>query len=139
MRGPVEYLVVSFPGNQFKGEILPELEKVVDQGLVKIIDLVLVVKDEQGNVQSIELNDADDSISKALGGVSESIEGLLSTEDIEEIGEILENNSSAGILVFEHSWAKGFKEAIVNAGGELVVNARVPSEIVDEADKATGK
>ena len=139
MRGPVEYLVVAFPGNQFKGEILPELEKVVDQGLVKIIDLVLVVKDEQGNVQSVELNDADDSISKALSGVSESIEGLLSTEDIEEIGEILENNSSAGILVFEHLWAKGFKQAVVNAGGELIVNGRVPNEVVEEADKAAEK
>ena len=139
MRGPVEYLVVAFPGNQFKGEILPELEKVVDQGLVKIIDLVLVIKDEQGNIQSVELNDAGDSISKALSGVSESIEGLLSTEDIEEIGEILENNSSAGILVFEHLWAKGFKQAVVNAGGELIVNGRVPNEVVEEADKAAGK
>ena len=129
--GPVEILVVAFPGNQFTGEIAPALADLVESGMIRVIDLVFVAKDDAGEVVAIELSDVDAGVSGAFGSVVEEPSGMLSDEDIADLGEDLPANSSAAILLFEHLWATRFRDAIVNSGGELVASVRIPKEVVD--------
>jgi uncharacterized membrane protein len=129
--GPVEILVVGFPDNQFTGEIVPALAELVESGLVRVIDLVFVTKDADGNVVGIELSDVEDKVSSAFQPHVEDPSGLLADEDIEDIGADLEPGSSAAILLFEHLWATKFRDAVVGSGGELIASMRIPKEVVD--------
>ena len=128
MRGPVDYIVVGFEGNNFTGEILKELQKVTEQGTVAVLDLALIVRDGEGNVASVEITDLGD-----LGANLES--GLITEEDVAEVGEILEDNSSAGLLVVEQLWARGLKQAIVNANGTLLLEGRIHPEAAKEIEE----
>jgi uncharacterized membrane protein len=130
--GPVEILVVSFPGNKFSGEIAPALAELVETGLIRVIDLVFVTKDADGEVVGIELSDLDDEVSNAYRPHVEEPSGLLAEEDIEDLGADLAPNSSAAILLFEHLWATKFRDAMVDSGGELVASIRIPKEVIDE-------
>jgi uncharacterized membrane protein len=130
--GPVEILVVSFPGNEFNGEIAPALAELVQTGLIRVIDLVFVAKDDDGNVVGIELSELDDAISTAFEPHVEEPSGLVSEEDIEDLGADLAPGSSAAILLFEHVWATRFRDAVVGSGGEVVAAIMVPKEVIDE-------
>ena len=130
--GPVEILVVAFPGNKFTGEAAPALAELVESGLIRVIDLVFVAKDAAGEVVGMELSELDADIGSAYGPVVEEPRGLLSDEDIADLGTDLEPNSSAAILLFEHVWATRFRDALVNSGGKLVASIRIPKEVVDE-------
>lgn len=131
--GPIEVLEIAFPGNQFNGEILPELERLVEAGTISIVDGLFVRKDGDGEVEFYELSEvgADDSVNR-LAGLLDEIEGLLSDEDVAELAAGLDADSSAAILVFEHTWAKPFRDAVVGSGGVLAANFRVPGLVVDE-------
>jgi hypothetical protein len=131
--GPVEYMVVAFPGNQFKGKIAPALGDLVEKGLIRIIDLAFVIKDAEGNVAGMELEDAGGEVFQALSALTAERGGLLNEADLMAIGEALEPNSSAGILVWEDIWATSFAEAARNAGGVLLMRQTVPHEIVQAA------
>jgi hypothetical protein len=130
--GPVEILVVRFPGNEFKGEIAPALGELVESGTIRVIDLVFVAKGPEGDVAAMELSDLDESTSAAFQPHVEEPSGLLSDEDIEDLGAELEPNSSAALLLFEHVWATKFRDAVLDSGGELVASIRIPKEVVDE-------
>ena len=130
--GPIEILVVGFPDNQFTGEIAPALAELVESGLIRVIDLVFVAKDAEGDVVGIELSDLDDSVGSAFSPHVEEPSGMLSDEDIEDLGADLAPNSSAAILLFEHVWATKFQQAVVGSGGELLASIRIPKEVVDE-------
>jgi uncharacterized membrane protein len=130
--GPVEILVIAFPGNQFTGEVAPALGELVESGQIRVIDLVFVTKDAEGEIVGIELSDVDESTSTAFGQHVGEPSGLLADEDIADLGEDLPPNSSAAILLFEHVWATKFRDAVVNSGGELVASIRIPKEVVDE-------
>jgi uncharacterized membrane protein len=130
--GPVEILVVSFPGNQFTGEVAPALAELVQTGLIRVIDLVFVTKDADGDVVAIELSDLDQATGAAFQPHVETPSGLLADQDIEDLGADLAPNSSAAILLFEHVWATKFRDAVVDSGGELVASIRVPKEVIDE-------
>jgi hypothetical protein len=130
--GPVEILVVGFPGNQFTGEIAPALAELVQSGLIRVIDLVFVAKDADGNVVGIELSDIDPAASAAFQPHVEEPSGLLAEEDIEDLGADLPPDSSAAILLFEHLWATKFRDAVLDSGGELLASIRIPKEVVDE-------
>ncbi len=130
--GPVEVLVVAFPGNQFTGEIAPALEELVASDLIRIIDLVFVTKSPAGEVLGLELSELDDATSGALRPHVEEPVGLLSDEDVEDFGAELEPNSSAAILVFEHVWATRFRDAVLASGGELIARVAIPKEVVDD-------
>lgn len=132
--GPVEYMIVAFPGNQFNGEIVPALKEQVDAGTIRIIDLAFVAKDANGDVAAMEVEDLDSSVGAAFAELigSES-GGLLNDEDIMAVAEDLEPNSSVGLLVWEDVWAAKIADAIVNAGGELWDLERVPREVVEAA------
>jgi len=131
--GPVEYMVVAFPGNQFKGEIAPALGDLVDNGTIRVLDLAFIMKDAEGNVVGAELEDAGSEVTQAFEALTFERGGLISDNDILEIGEALESNSSAAILVWEDLWAGRFADAVRNAGGVLVDIQRIPHEIVQAA------
>ena len=132
--GPIEYLVVAFPGNKFKGEIIPALAELVETNTIRILDLVFILKDEEGNVAAIELADVDpEDEAAAMSDISEVDSGLLNEDDIALAAEALEPNSSAGLLVFENVWATRFAEAVRNADGQLIANERIPYDIVQAA------
>jgi translation initiation factor IF-2 len=142
--GPIEYLVVGFPGNKFKGEIVPALAELVENGTIRILDLVFIAKDEEGNVAAVELSELDpEDEAAAMSDISEVEAGLLNEDDIELAAESLENNSSAGMLVFENVWATRFAEAVRNADGQLLANERIPHAVVQaalaHAEAETGK
>ncbi|HXM57370.1 MAG TPA: DUF6325 family protein, partial [Candidatus Dormibacteraeota bacterium] len=102
--GPVDVAVISFEGNRFKGEIAPALAQIVERGIVRIVDLLFIAKDEAGNVHTFELEDAETDLADAMWPLADEVSGLLSEDDIREIGERLEPNSSAAMVVFEHTW-----------------------------------
>ncbi len=135
--GPVEILVVSFPGSEFTGEIAPVLADLVESGLIRVIDLVFVTKTADGDVVGVELSDLDADTSSAYQQHVEEPSGMLSDEDIEDLGADLAPGSSAAILLFEHVWATRFRDAVVNSGGELVAAIRIPKEVVDEVLSGT--
>lgn len=131
--GPIEVLVVGFPGNQFNGQIIPELEKLVDTDTISVVDGILVRKDGDGEVtftEFEELGSNDDALK--LADLMDQVDSLISDEDINELVSALEPNSSAAILVFEHTWSKPFRDAIVDSQGVLISNFRVPGLVVDE-------
>ncbi|MCA9239937.1 MAG: hypothetical protein KDA37_07050 [Planctomycetales bacterium] len=129
----MEYLVVEFPGNKFKGEIVPALEELTENGIIRIIDLIFIRKDADGKWEAIELSNLPNSES----GLFEELDGeygsLLNDADIDYAANLLQPNSSAGFLVFENVWATKLRDAIVGAGGRLVDNARIPADVVDAA------
>jgi hypothetical protein len=130
--GPIEFLVVKFPGNQFTGELAPALRELVDTGLIRVIDLLFVSKDVDGSVVVLELDELGEAVVTALDPLVAAVSGFLSTDDASRFAETLEPNCSAGLLVFENVWAFRFAEAIRNAKGEVVVNERIPRAVVEE-------
>lgn len=135
--GPIEVLVVGFPGSEFNGDILPALEDVVGRDIVSIVDCVLITKDPDGGIEFLEIEDdgANADVRRLAGLVNEA-NGLLSDEDIEEFAAALDPGDSAAALVFEHTWAKPLRDAIVGSGGFLLANVRVPGLVVDEVMEA---
>lgn len=126
--GPVEYIIIGFPGNKFNGEIVPELSALVDRGLVRILDVVFIGKDGNGDVVAFEIDEMGDV--PQLANLEGETGGLISQQDIEHAAAGLEPNSSAGLLIWEDLWAAPFAEAIRNSGGVLLEGARIPHEII---------
>jgi hypothetical protein len=130
--GPVELLFVQFPGNRFTGEIAPALADLVGSGTIRIIDLVFVAKDGDGNTIGLELEDIGDEGRAFFDPLVDGLEQLISEEDVEDLSEALEPDSSAAIMIFEHAWAVPFRDALVNSGGELVARLPIPPAVLDE-------
>ena len=132
--GPVEYMVVAFPGNKFNGAVLPAIAEQVEAGTIRIIDLAFVSKDADGNVTALEVSDLDTDIAKALHALlGDEKGGLINDEDIMAVAEEMEPNFSAGLLVWEDVWATKIKNAIIDSGGELWDLERIPYQVVDAA------
>jgi Family of unknown function (DUF6325) len=129
--GPVEYLILGFPGNNFTGQIVPELAKLIDSGLVRIIDLTFITKDAAGHVDVVEY-DAVEELA-AFAGLDAEVGGILTDEDVAYAAQALEPNSSAALLVWEDTWATPFAVAVRNANGVILEGARIPREIIEEA------
>jgi hypothetical protein len=131
--GPVDYLIVAFPGNEFRGEIAPALADLVDAGTIRIIDLAFVSKDENGEVGAFELTELDPEVREGLENLGVEVQGLFNEEDLIAAAEELEPNASAALLVWENVWAKEVAQAIRNAGGEIFDFGRLPHEVVEAA------
>jgi Family of unknown function (DUF6325) len=131
--GPVEVTVIKFPGNQFKGEIAPELAELIKTGTIRVIDLIFIITDEDGELTVAELEELEDEDRSAFEIVVTDRTDLLSEDDTKEIAELIGPNSSAVILVFEHTWAIRLRDAVVNAEGELVFSERIPRDVVEQA------
>jgi Family of unknown function (DUF6325) len=124
--GPVDYLVVEFPGSKFTGEILPELATLVQNGTVRVLDLVLITKDDAGSYEAFEMADIDESLLGELRELERELADLLSVEDVAAVAEAMEPGSTAGLLVYENLWAAPFASAVRRAGGQLIANGRIP-------------
>lgn len=134
--GPIDFVALEFKGNQFKGEILPALLELVNNGTIRLIDLVIVQKDQQGKVAMRELQQAGDANVSIFDPLKAEISGMITVADLDMIGEKLENNSTAAAMLIENTWAVKFKQAAQNANGRLVMFERIPDEVVREALEA---
>jgi hypothetical protein len=134
--GPVDYLIVAFPGNQFKGEVVPALADLVENGTIRIIDLAFVGKSATGEVVAFEMLDLDPEVKKAFEDMGVEVNGLLNEDDLMSTGEKLEPDTSAALLVWENLWARTVADALRNAGGVLVDFQRIPHEVVQAARDA---
>lgn len=123
--GPIDYIVVEWPGRQPNGEVAPHLVDLVERGLIRILDLVFVAKDEDGNVAGLEISELAGEVAE-LSVFEGASSGLLSDEDIDEAGGVLEPGTSAALLVFENTWAVPFVAAVRQSGGQLVSSGRIP-------------
>ena len=131
--GPIEVIVVEFPGNRFNGKIIPELRKLVDAGTIRIVDGLMMSREEGDAITILEIDQVTgDTDLAALAELFDTMDALISDEDIESLSETLEPNSSAAILVFEHTWAIPFRDAVVDSGGILAAAIRIPADVVDD-------
>ena len=131
--GPIEVLLIAFPGNQFNGEILPELERLVEAGTISVVAGPLNTKLDDGDVIFAEFGEEDANPDAArLAALLDQVESLISDDDVAELAAGLEPNSSAALLVFEHTWAKPFRDAVVASGGVVAADFRVPGLVVDQ-------
>jgi hypothetical protein len=131
--GPIDFIALEFKGNQFKGDILASLLELVEQKIVRIIDLVVIVKDKDGVVEVRELQQLAPNLVAIFDPLGAEVTGMISTQDTDIIGEALENNSTAAAMLFENLWALKFKEAALAANGRVILQERIPHEIVLEA------
>ena len=128
--GPIDYLVVEFPGNRMTGEAFPLLVDLVDRGLIRILDLVFVRKDLDGSVVGLELADLNGDGQLDLSVFDGASSGLLGEDDIREAAEAVQAGSSAGILIYENVWAAPFAAAVRDSGGQLVASGRIPIQAI---------
>ncbi len=137
--GPVDYLVVEFPAGaqNFQGEIADELIRLHESGTIRVMDVLILVKDEDGSVEAHELSDFDE-----LGDLTQLEEQLAETlaeEDVANLAAAMDPGSVAGVLIFENLWAAPFASAVRRAGGQLIANGRIPIQAIIaavEADEA---
>ena len=137
--GPVDWIVVEFPGSRFKGEIAPALQELVDRGIVRVLDLLLIRKGDDGSLGFFELSDLDESEVGSLRAYETALAALLSEEDVESVAAAVEPGSTAALLVWENSWAAPFASAVRRAGGQLAASGRIPVQAIlaaIEADEA---
>jgi hypothetical protein len=126
--GPVEYILIAFPGNRFNGEIVPALADLVDSETVRIIDLVFVRKDADGTVTAFEYDAMDETA--AFAELPGEAGGVIGEDDIARAGDRLEPDSSAALLIWEDLWAGPFASAVRASGGVIVAGERIPHEVV---------
>ena len=130
--GPVEYIAIAFPGNKFSGEIIPAIRELQDSGTIRVLDLVIISKDDEGNVASIELNEASPETQATFAALGIENRNLLGQEDFEDIGSALDPNSTAALMIWENVWAERFATSLRNADGIFVANGRIPAALVEE-------
>ena len=135
--GPISYVIVEFPGNQMTGEGLPILVDLVDQGTIRILDLLFVTNDG-GTLSAIDLSDRDGDGELDLTVFEGASSGLLDESDLADAANAIEPGSSAAILIFENAWAAGFTQALRNGGAELVAAGYIPQDVLLESLDATG-
>jgi hypothetical protein len=134
--GPIDYLLVEWPGRQPNGEVAPHLVDLVERGLIRILDLAFVVKGEDGAVAAVEIADLGGEVTE-LAVFEGAASGLLGDEDISAAGGALEPGTSAALLVFENTWAGPFAAAVRRSGGQLVASGRIPvQEVLAALDAA---
>ncbi len=128
---PLELMMIDFPGSQFNGEILPALADLVDREIIRIVDLVLVSKGDDGLPVVVEV-ESDDHDLAPLRDIVGDVNGLIAEEDIFDLAANIAPGDSAGIMLFEHAWAARFADAVEAAKGEVMVSLRIPAGVVDE-------
>jgi hypothetical protein len=135
--GPIDYLVVEFPGSRMTGEGLPLLVDLVDRHIVRILDLVFIRKELDGSVSGVEIADLDSDGQLDLAVFEGSASGLIGADEIDDAGAVLEPGSSAGIIIYENLWAAPLAAAIRRGGGQMVASGRIPVQAALAALDAT--
>ena len=132
--GPLEYLLVGFEDYRFTGQILAELRAAQEKGIIRVVDLCVIQKDERGNVTERELSELSGEEATQLSSLASNVMGLLADEDIQQVAADIPNNSAAGLVLFEHTWAIGLKEAIKNAGAVTITGGFVSHDALEELE-----
>lgn len=127
--GPIDYILFEWPGRQPNGEVAPYLIDLVDRGLIRILDLTFIEKTEDGTIRGLEIADVGGEVAE-LSVFEGASSGLLSEEDIDEAGGVMEPGTSAALLVFENAWAAPFATAVRRSGGQLAASGRIPVQAV---------
>jgi hypothetical protein len=139
--GPIDYILVEWPGRQPTGEAAPYLGHLVERGIIRVLDLAFITKEEDGNVAGMEISEVADQVEemRVFEGASSN---LLSDDDIADAAEALEPGTSAALLVFENRWAAPFAAAVRRSGGQLVASGRIPIQALiaalEAAEEAEG-
>ena len=134
--GPVDWIVVEFPGSKFNGEIAPVLQDLVERRLIKVLDLMMLRKDDAGELEIFEVSDLQDGELGELRTEEAELAMVLSEQDVLDIAETIEPGSTAAVLVWENLWAAPFGTAVRHAGGQLVASGRIPIQAVIAAIEA---
>jgi hypothetical protein len=129
--GPLEYTVIGFEGNRFDGSIANEIQRVVESGVIALVDVVFVTKDVDGNVEGIELDNKDDARFAGFAPLLQGTRGLLTAEDVDHLASGMPADTSALVLLFEHRWAVHVKQAIMDAGGFLISRETIAPEALE--------
>jgi uncharacterized membrane protein len=134
--GPVDVYIIGFPGNKFSGKIAPAIRELVDNGTIRVLDLLFVMKDEDGTVTTIAIEDLDQE-GAAFAELDVTEPGSLNEEDADEVSEDLPANSAALLIAFENLWAKKVVSALADADAVLIDSIRIPAEVVAQAKAET--
>ena len=130
--GPIDFLALEFPGNKFDGSILTSLFELVQAGVIRIIDLVVIVKDQDGSVFVRELKELDPDTIRVMDPLKVEVTSLITRNDVDSIAAGLANNSTAGLMLFENLWAVKTKQAMLDADARVLMFERIPHEVVEE-------
>ena len=133
--GPVDVYIIGFPGNKFTGRIAPAILELVENGTIRVLDLLFVMKDAEGAVSSLQASDIDEE-GAAFLSIDIAQPGALGPEDAEEVSDDLPANSAALLVAFENLWAAKFASAVRHAGGQLIANGRIPVQAMIAAVEA---
>jgi hypothetical protein len=131
--GPVDYAVIAFPGNKFRGEIAPAIAELVDAGTIRVIDVAFVGKNAGGDAVAMELMELDPDVQEGLDKAGVVVGGLFNEDDLMDVAAGLDPETSAAVLVWENVWARKVTQAMRDAGGELVAFERLPHDVVQAA------
>jgi hypothetical protein len=134
--GPIDYVVLEWPGRQPSGEAVPHLIELVDRGTIRILDLAFIAKDEDGDVAGIEVSELGQQV-EAFAEFAGASSGLLNDDDLSEAAQALEPGTSAALIVYENSWAAPFAAAVRRSGGQLVASGRISIQDIEAALDAT--
>jgi hypothetical protein len=135
--GPIDYLVVEFPGSRMTGEGLPLLVDLVDRGIIRLLDLLFIKREEDGSIVGLSIGDFDNDGALDLAVFEGATSGTLHQDDIDEVASMIKPGNSAGILVYENVWAAPFAAALRRGGGEVVASGRIPIQSMLDALDAT--
>jgi hypothetical protein len=130
--GPIDMIALQFESDQLKGEIMPALLELAENEIIRVMDLVIIEKYEDGGYEALELEQLDKDIIGLFDPLDVEISGIIQVEDIKAIAEGLEADTTTALLLFENLWAIKFKEAVLNANGRLLLQERIPNEVVME-------
>ena len=130
--GPIDFIALEFDSKKLAGEILPALLELAENGTIRVMDLVVVQKYEDGSHEALELEQLDENIIALFDPLDIEISGIVQVEDIDAIAEGMENDTTVGILLFENLWAIKFKDAVLKAEGRLLIQERIPYDVVEE-------
>jgi Family of unknown function (DUF6325) len=140
--GPVDWIVVEFPGSKFNGEIAPALSDLVQRRLIRVLDLLVLKKEEDGSLEAFELSDLDPGEVGELRAYETELAMLLSEDDVTAVAAAVEPGTSAAVLVWENVWAAPFASAVRHSGGQLVASGRIPVQAmlaaIEADDEAEG-
>lgn len=132
MRGPIDFIVVSFAGSKFDGKILNALTDALDKGIIGLVSLAVISKDHNGIVRNMAINDIGDEYVTEFSQKYPGDPTPVDQADIDEVGSLLEKDTSAGFLAIEHLWAKPLKQALIDANGVLVADGRIHPDALME-------
>ncbi len=133
--GPLEYIVIGCPGNQFTSEIVPELNSIQEKGLIQVVDLLFVRKNADDTVTVLEVSDLEDDELASFGPLLESLTGLITPEDVMTLSSALPADSSAAIVLLEHLWLNKLEEAVERANGVVYNGGMIPYPTLQQVEQ----